>query len=149
MLFFSLTILSLSFIIYEDFKARAIHWYWLLFLLVGILGLENISIKDGIVGLAFMAFQLFVVTVYFSIKQRRLVNISKDYFGIGDTLFLIPLCFYFDIKRLLIFWIVGLLINILGFLIIKKTLKTDLQTIPFAGGMSLVLIVWIFYDTLT
>jgi len=113
---FLLITIPLLFIIYEDFKYRAIHWIWLVVfigLIIGLLPIEPITV---LVNLALIGFQLLGLTLYFSLKEKKFINIVNQFLGIGDILFFIPLCFLFTPENLIWFFVCSLIFTLLAFL---------------------------------
>ena len=129
---------------YQDFKWRAIHWFLfpllLLLVLLGQFLIADLSetIQSAGFNLIFIASQLILLTTYFSIKNSRLVNITKGLLGWGDVLFFINLCFFFSPVNFLIFYLGSLTFSIVLFLIyFKNSINTK---IPFAGLQAICLI---------
>ena len=111
--------ISLIPLIYEDFKYRAIHWFWLVLFLFIVLLTNSFDINNVVLNFMFIMLKLTGVTLYFSIKNRRFVNIINQYLGIGDILFFIPLLFLFSPFNFLAFFILSLTASIIGFGIIN------------------------------
>jgi len=145
----SLLIFVLFFIAKEDFQQRSIHIGWLGAL--GILGivygwvyqqpamnLMTIGINIGFIGL-----QLLLISLYFSIKAKRWVNIADSLLGWGDIVFFFLLCLLLPTLHLIWFYTLSLVMVLLFFLIIKKIYLPELVTIPLAGGMSICLMVYL------
>ena len=143
---------ALIVVAFQDFRERMISWYLvpLLFALFAWNALFNTSFRDVatgfLVNLAFTAFQLLILTIYFSIKSRKPVNIINSWLGIGDVLLLAVLCVAFSPINYLIFYIASLLITIAGFIIYKVLFKGRSATIPLAGAMALVMIACLVYQ---
>ena len=136
-----LLVLCLLPIVYEDFRYRAIHWIWLV-LFAGVLLIGGpVESKTILSNFVFIGLQLFLLTLYFSIKHRKWINITKDYLGIGDILFFIPLCLLFSPDGLILFFVGSLLLSLIGTLLFVLLKKTSLSTIPLAGCMSIPLII--------
>lgn len=58
--------------------------------------------------------------------------------GLGDVLFFVAVIPFFSSYNYILFFITGMLFSILGFLVIKLVVKTDL--VPLAGLLALYLI---------
>lgn len=141
---FAWYILPLIPIIYEDFRYRAIHWIWLVILSVLAICLGSINTGFVLTNLSFVLFQLVVLSLYFSIKNRELTNIVNQYLGIGDILYFIPLCLLFSPINFIGFFVTSLIISLTGALI-WNVVKPGIQNnIPLAGCMSIVLIPILF-----
>lgn len=142
-IFLQISLFVLLFITaYQDFKSRAIWWGLipLLTIVIGILGFQDIGqylLQIWLINILFFGFQLFVLTLYFSWKNKTLTNITNQQLGLGDILFFIPLSGLFSLRYLILFLIVMLLISIIAALILLK----QRQNIPLAGIFAVGLIV--------
>lgn len=139
-------------IIYEDFKHRAISW-WLLPILFFCLFLEAWSRNPSMNSLGFnigvniiiLLIQFAVVFIYFSIKNRKWVNIFKSYVGIGDLLFLFAISPFFTPIHFVLFEIVSLVLILVGSLTYGLIKKDWSFKIPLAGLQAILLILNISY----
>ena len=140
-LFFSIPLLG---IIYEDFKFRAIHWYWLLLVLA--FGFLHFGFhgKQSLINLVLLGFQYAFISFYFSVKEKRIVNIVDKYLGLGDILFLLPLALFFSPANFLLFLILSLIGTLCAVVITRIINKSNYSTIPLAGFQSifLMIIIW-------
>jgi hypothetical protein len=143
----------LGMIAYEDFKYRAISWWWLP-LLAAALAIPALNHIQGktllsyfIMNASFIAIQFIILTLYFSLKNRRLINIFNHHLGIGDILFFIIIGLFFAPILYITFFIVGLFVTLIGFLVWKSTTKKT-ATIPLAGALALCLCIAILYNTM-
>lgn len=145
---------ALTVVVVQDFRERMISWHLipLLFLLFGWNALLNASLQEVAfsfaVNLAFTLFQLFAITIYFSIKHKKPVNIINTWLGIGDVLLLVVLCVAFSPVNYFAFYMGSLLVTIAGFAAYRLTTKGKTVTIPLAGVMALVMIVCLCYQLL-
>lgn len=142
-------ILPLLPIIYEDFRYRAIHWFWVLALVILMLFFYPINWSLSLLNFSFLVFQLFALSLYFSWKNRRWTNIVDQYIGLGDLVFFLPLCGLFAPFTFLVFFIISLLFSLLSFFLVKKLLLPKMETIPLAGCMAIVLIGFLLLDSFT
>ncbi|TKC09092.1 hypothetical protein [Pedobacter frigoris] len=120
-------------------KYRAV--YWICFPVLAALlfivkynrtGIEQ-TLTDAGFSLSFLLVQLFILWGYFSIKHKRAINITKDYLGWGDVLFLITIVCYLSPVNYVLFY-VGSLILVLFYVITANLLSTKVsQQIPLAG----------------
>jgi hypothetical protein len=82
---------------YQDFRYRAISWFWLpiLFMLLAYNHIKNTSyelvIDNFLLNISFLIFQMGALTLYFSFKNKRFVNVINTYLGLGDVLFFVVL----------------------------------------------------------
>ena len=134
-------ILPLLFIIYEDFKYRAIHWVWLVLFTLLILFFKPLILPHIIINFLLVGIQLLGLTVYFSLKSRKLINITKDFLGIGDILFFLPLTMLFTPENFIWFFICSLLFTLFSFLLQQAFSPLKKKTIPLAAWMSIALII--------
>lgn len=145
MIFLQISLLTLLFITaFQDFQNRAIWWGLipLLTIVVAAIGFQEIDhylLKIWLGNGAFFGFQLLVLTIYFSLKNKQLVNITNQQLGLGDILFFIPLAGLFSLSKLILFLLIMLLISILAVFVLPK----HRQNIPlagiFAGGLIIIL----------
>lgn len=143
MLAYLLLLPGLGIIIYQDFSARLISWWtipWVLFI-AGYLAVNNPFWQWQFLAFnfVFLVVQILAVSLYFSIKNRVWVNITKSYLGIGDILFFVAICPLFSPVHFCFFFIGTLILTLIMALIYQLTIK-KLKTIPLAGAMSICLI---------
>jgi len=94
---------------------------------------------DCFYNLIFLFAQLLLISVYFSVKEKKIVIITKDYLGIGDILFLICLAFFFSPLNFMAFYFGSLFIILVGvllYMLLKKQVKPQL---PLAGLQAILL----------
>ncbi|MXV50394.1 hypothetical protein GS399_05365 [Pedobacter sp. HMF7647] len=139
MLVFVLLVLCLIYIFYQDLRYRAVYWWTFPLLLTLILiALFNTDGFDGwlegtLLNLAFLALQLLVVMLYFSLKEHRLVNITQGYLGLGDVLFLFCAACYLSPLVFFAFYLVSLVFcMVVAFLLWLKS-SEGVNRIPLAG----------------
>ena len=129
----------LGLICYQDMRYRAVYWvcFPALAVLLCVEKQANIGLVDTLIdaayGALFLGFQLMLLWLYFAIKNKRSIDITKEHLGLGDILFLLSIIFYLSPVNYLMFYI-GSLIIVLGYaLVLQLGLnKADLQ-IPLAG----------------
>jgi ABC-type phosphate transport system permease subunit len=78
------------------------------------------------------------MTLYLSLKFKKFILITNNYFSIGDVLFLIAVSPFFNNLKYVFFINVGTLLTLLIYFLFQK--KQHQKNIPFAGNMALVLI---------
>jgi hypothetical protein len=138
-----IVILLLIFI--QDLIGRAVYWF--LFPLLAIL-LIVIRLKCGIpqtnevvmsitVNIGFLLLQLLLVSVYFSLKNRRWTNITSSLLGWGDVLFLVSIAFYLSALHFFCFYTFSLLAVLLVWLIWQSLAIKKNKKIPLAGLQAL------------
>lgn len=132
--------------IYEDFRYRMIHAYWLLVWGVCILYFKDIQWMEVGANALFLLFLMATLTLYFSAKAKQWVNIINEYLGLGDVLFFIPLTLLFPLEELVQFFIVSSSFCLVLAYLLGKLFPNNDQSIPLAGGMSVCL--WMWYWTI-
>jgi len=83
--------------------------------------------------------QLMGITIYFSIKKRKITNIINTYFGAGDLWFYTVVAFCFSPLNFVIFNLVSCIIILIIYAIARCATGYN-STIPFAGWMAIMLI---------
>lgn len=132
--------LCLAFICYQDLVYRAVYWvcFPILSIIMFMLKFNLSGWQEGLshagYGLAFLLIQLFILWIYFSVKNRKAINLTDEYLGWGDVLFLITIAFYLSPVNYIIFYVVSLIIVLLH-TIIGATLSSKERNphIPLAG----------------
>jgi len=135
----------LCFICYQDFRYRSVSALHFCFLII-------ISLIQGVINnhpgafflflginVTFLFFLISAVTIYFSLKNRKIINILDTYLGWGDVIFFISLCFMFSPVNFIIFFTTSLMISLVISGIIKL-FRSKYQHIPLAGIMASLLI---------
>lgn len=133
-------------IIYEDFRHRAIHWYWVALLSLMMVCLYPINWHFTLINLGILSVQMACLTIYFSLKNKEWTNIVNRYIGIGDLVFFLPICGLFAPLAFLLYFISSFFLCLLGFLLYQQWKQAASKSIPLAGGMAMVLIVFVLLD---
>ncbi|MCB0395287.1 MAG: hypothetical protein KDD36_01460 [Flavobacteriales bacterium] len=145
------SILLLMIIAYQDFRYRAVSW--LIVVVWGaLIAWQSISgsgweiwLRESMVNIGFFAVQYGALTLYFSLKERRLVHLADVYIGWGDILFIGIMCFGFSLPGFVALYLGGLMVVLFVFLIYRMLFTKASHQIPLAGGLALLLtIVQIF-----
>lgn len=137
----------LLFIFVQDLKFRAVYWF-LFPIVLGLsvwIGVETSNVENMLFSLGFFVFSMGSLTLYMSLKQKKLVNISKGYFSWGDMLFLLAIIPLFPFHIYLVFFTVGTITTLLVHGIVVSVSKGD-ATIPYAGYMALFLVVYLPFN---
>jgi len=134
----------------QDIKSRSV--YWVLFpVLTALLmllhyfesGGQVLSWQPAIFNLAFFIGQLLLVTVYFSLKNKKLTNITSELLGIGDVFFILSVAFYLSIFNFLFFYIVSLILVLIAWLVWQAVSANKSKHIPLAGMQAIVFILFL------
>lgn len=146
-----LTLLSIIFI--QDFKTRAVYWlvFPILFASLGILHYIMYNAfseiwQPALVNFAFLAFQISLISLYFSIKNKRFVNIVNGLLGLGDILFLLSITAYLSALNFLFFYVISLLLVLLVWSVGQSVSVKKNKEIPLAGMQALILMVFLTCD---
>lgn len=147
--------LSLVFIFYQDMRYRAV--YWICFPVLAMLlfnlkyrftGFLN-GLTDAGYGLSFLLIQFLFLWIYFSVKNRRMINLTNDYLGWGDILFLIVITFYLSPGNYVLFYICSLILVLIYAILQKYSLeKKSNKHIPLAGLQAMLLALLMITDHL-
>ena len=146
-------IASLLLLVIQDFKSRFV--YWLVFpalVLEFILWhyLQQQSLKEIwqsiLFNVLFLLLQLLLITIYFSLKSKRLINITSELLGLGDILFLLSMAFYFSVLNFMAFYLISLIESLITWLLWLTLTKHKNKHIPLAGIQALFLIIFLTLD---
>jgi len=132
-------IVTLAFVAYQDFKSREVWiWFFVLLLVESIvfvaskLHYKSLLIFSGI-NIGIIAFQYLCLTLFFSLKNKKLTSIVNTYIGVGDLVFFVITALWFSPFNFTCFILASLFIGLFSFIFIKR------NNIPLAGLMSLAL----------
>lgn len=134
-------------IVYQDFKNRSVDIFSLgLFILLSLAFsiIQNTfvgTLKMASLPLIFIGFQILILTLFFSIKEKKIVSIIDTKLGLGDIVFWLGLAFHFSLIHFIVFFVFSLTFT----LIISVAKK--LETIPLAGGQGIFLILFLISNT--
>jgi len=121
--------------LFQDVKHRGVHWSVFLLLLASAVIYKNgLEWQNIGFNLMFIAVLLSALTLYLSLKQGRIVNITHGYFSWGDILFLIVVAPLFEWRTYMIFFILGTIGVLITHLIINAFRPQ--KTVPYAGYMA-------------
>lgn len=137
----------LAMIFWEDMRSRLVHWFWFPLLVTGFIILRY-SVEESLpeiafssaASLGFIALQLLLVSLYFSFKAKRWVDITTSLLGWGDVLLLMSIAFYFALPSFLLFYVLSLLVILIGWLIYQRFAKRPATLIPLAGLQAVILL---------
>jgi formate hydrogenlyase subunit 3/multisubunit Na+/H+ antiporter MnhD subunit len=133
-------------------RSRAVHWF-LFPVLAGLLTVIRLHDhpwsaiwQTTLINMGFLAVQLFIVTLYFSLKNKKWVNITQQLLGWGDVLFLLNITVYLSALNFLFFYIVSLTAVLLLWLSWQVVSSKKNKYIPLAGFQSLIFILFLAGD---
>jgi len=123
---------------YQDVRFRGVHWFVFPLILAGAIALNwnELNLTTLAYNTGFLLFLLLGLTLYLSLKEQRLVNVTKGYFATGDILFLVAMIPLFTFQWFVIFFTFGTIITLI-FHLIAAMIKPQ-KTIPYAGYMAVV-----------
>lgn len=146
-IFITIFIIILLFVIViQDFRQREISWFLIPLLLLvfvskGLILLNKfVLLRYSAINFGFIFFQLLMLTVYMSIKNKKPMFILNTYLGIGDVLFLIVLCSAFSPANFIVFYLSSLIFTLIIFSIYKLIVKNADKHIPLAGVVAALMI---------
>ncbi|MDB5124742.1 MAG: hypothetical protein JWP94_2871 [Mucilaginibacter sp.] len=96
--------------------------------------------------IGFLMLQLLLVSIYFSAKQSRWINITAGLLGWGDILFLCSIAFYLSFVNFLFFFIISLLCVLAGWAGWQAVSQNKGKQIPLAGLQALLFMLFIAAD---
>jgi len=161
-----LVLFILIIIVYQDFKYKAVSW--VIFPVLLILSLYLGFIQIGwqslwayfLINFGFLFIQFFLLTIYISVKNKKLTDLTKGYLGLGDILFLLVLCLFFSPVNYILFYLFSLITILIVYLLYntfilacqsssagKKSKHRILikEQVPLAGGIAFILICFIIF----
>jgi hypothetical protein len=132
----------LALVVYQDFRYRSLSIIVLASLFAVVF--SNSILLNGwkLAGIYFgenllqIGIQLVGITIYFSWKQRRLINIINTYLGSGDVWFYAIVAWCFSPLNFVLFNLVTCGIVLAGYAIYRYA-KPNERTIPLAGCLAL------------
>ena len=139
-------LLLLIVLIYQDFTERSVHWFLFPLLIISQFTLTYLSIGwddlllNATVILALLALQFLLLSLYFSFRNGRLINIINKYIGIGDLFYFLFLCLAFSPFNFISFFVGSLLLILTTYFLLIRT-KTKQYKIPLLGSLSIAYIV--------
>lgn len=154
-----LTLLMMVFV--QDIRSKSV--YWVMFpLLAGLFFLNQLTLRDFteirlvlLINFCFLSVQFFLVSAWFSLRNRKWINITNGLLGWGDILFAISLAFGLSVFSFVYFHILSLVLVSAGWAAWRILRKGNDQQVPLAGLQAILLAVilsadwWYFHWNLT
>jgi hypothetical protein len=141
----------LCWVFYQDLRYRGVYWWTFVLVLVGSLcyNFPNLSAAEIVNKGLFLLLNLFALTLYLTLKNKKLTAFWNGYFAVGDLLFLVSILPLFSFFQFVVFFSAGtigtLLIHYFALLVSSKYENT----IPFAGHMALLLCLFELFNWTT
>ncbi|MDB5008365.1 MAG: hypothetical protein JWP45_2758 [Mucilaginibacter sp.] len=145
MLLLKITILIILLLLFiQDISSRSVYWFLfpVLIICLVIVRAQSQSLTElwqpVLINIGFVTLQLVILTLYFSFKNKRWVNITDQLLGIGDVLFLLSIAFYLSALNYLFFYITSLVAVLSFWLVFQSLTEKKSDHIPLAGLQGLI-----------
>jgi len=143
-LFFKIAIVPILLVIaIQDFRFRRISWLLVLMLMflllvigIGEIGYNKLFKLAGF-NLLFFGLQMICLIVFFSLLNRKLINLTRNYLGLGDILLYASFCLAFSPVNFVLFYICTLIITLSIVILTAITGRKWNKEIPLAGYVSI------------
>ena len=154
MLFIKIISLALLLtIFFQDWKDRAVYWFLFPLLAADLTYLHLYQpamaadlLLSVAVNIGFLTVQIILLTAWFSVQQKKWINITSGLLGIGDILFLLTISFYLSALNFLIFYVFSLLLILTGWVLWQSISRKKHTFIPLAGLQALLTIALLSCD---
>ena len=129
----------LAVVLFQDLKSRSV--LWVIFPLLSIVLIINRILQHETNGtivvatgynLIFLFLQLILLTLYFSARNKKWINITEGMLGWGDILFLAVIAVYCSTLNFILFYIVSLILVVMIWMALQVFSQTSRQ-VPLAG----------------
>lgn len=126
-------------IFYQDLRYRAIYWitFPVLWMLLFLDNMDGDVLNNSLYNLSFLLLQLFLLSLYFSLRNKKWVNITNGYLGWGDIVFLIVIAFFMAPLNFFMFYLLSLMLIVLVMIILNFGHIEKQYKIPLAGVQAL------------
>ncbi|NRA13347.1 MAG: hypothetical protein HRT57_15480 [Crocinitomicaceae bacterium] len=133
--------------LFQDVKYRGVHWSVFPLLLIGTAVYRDGQFDWLHVGynLIFLIVLMSALTLYLSLKQGVIVNITRGYFSWGDILFLLAIIPLFELRGYMVLFVFGTIATLLIHSIVHLFKKQ--KSIPYAGYMAMITALFILFKT--
>jgi len=137
----------------QDIKGRSV--LWVLFPLLAMALLWSHASRAGnwsglgqavLINAGFIVLQLVLVSVYFSVRQKKFVNLTDRLLGMGDILFLLSIVFYLSVLNFLFFYVISLVISLVVWIIWQMIAERKTKHIPLAGLQAMIFMLFLTGD---
>lgn len=133
-------------VLLQDIWFRGVYWFIFPAVLLFSLWLkyDQLSLDRILLNVTFLFVLLGSLTLYLSIKNQELVNITKGFFSWGDILFLLSIVPLFEPYVFVTFFTLGTILSLLIHVLVS-IIKSQ-KTVPYAGYMALVGIAFLLLE---
>jgi hypothetical protein len=141
-----LTVSLLCIVIYQDFRYRAVVWIIFPALFISIYSFMAVSqnyqyaLQCFVINSLFVFFQFALIYLFYRVKGIKFKNVTRDYIGWGDILFILVVTPAFPIQIFIIYLVSGYFLTLIVFLTLRYLIPkyTSIhQLIPLAGTMAI------------
>jgi hypothetical protein len=137
-----LTVVTLSFIAYQDFHSRAVTWFF--FPLLGLCGvglayieLRSIPLLGRYIAIncGFLLLQLVILRLWFYFRKKERTAFIDHAIGKGDILFLLAAGCFFSPVNFFLFYLLSLVFSLIAYLTLRlwPAIAPKSPTVPLAG----------------
>jgi hypothetical protein len=135
----------------QDIRQRSVHVLLLILLSFTLMlgastGLVDASLENLFSNCTILLIQLAMLTLYFSLKERKWVLITEKYLGLGDILFLLIVAPFFNPHGFLLYLVASFILALCCALIYTLFSKRKSTSIPLLSFLSLMLVLCGYVD---
>lgn len=138
---------GLTGIAFQDFKSRAVYWWWFPVTFLGLIGILKsfygtfLFVEDSIMNLGITMVVASLTALGYMVRKGLSGLITlRGSIGLGDLVMVPMLMYCFSPLNYLVFFISSLVVAIIGYLIWTSKSRT-IDTIPLAGCWSVMLFI--------
>lgn len=140
------SLLTLSHMVFTDFKARYVH-------ILSVIALLVVTVIRLIWGdtwylweyyLINLTFTILILLISVGVVARSKALDWRQVMGVGDLIFLFIICFWFDTMTYVIYFNVSVIVAMISHFLLAKlsSYRADVG-VPFAGNFAIVLMIFI------
>ncbi len=144
MLLLKIVILIILLLIFaQDILSRSVYWFLFPLFSISLVVVRTMQHPFSaiwppvLINLGFLGLQLLLLSLYFSLKEKKIVNVTSHLLGMGDVLFLCSIAFYCTVLNYVFFYIASLLMVLSFWQIFQWVCSRKDKHIPLAGLQSL------------
>lgn len=91
--------------------------------------------------IGFVTINIVGLLLYYSIKEKKIINPIDSMIGLGDVLFFLSIAPLFNLKSYILFFITGMIFSLVIHLLVNRFKKQ--KTVPLAGYMAIMFVIFI------
>ena len=140
-------LILLGITLFQDVKYRGVHWsvFPMLLICAALYRVGQIDWLHVGYNLLFLIVLMSSLTLYLSLKQGTLINITRGFFSWGDILFLLAIIPLFDLRSYMMLFVFGTIATLVLHLIVLLFKRQ--HTVPYAGYMSIATAVFVLFQS--